>query len=132
MSTAVAFDFGEARIGVAVTDEEKRYSFARPAIVTRDPKEQIVQAIKLITSEAADTVVLGLPLNLSGQATAQTERVRVFGEALRAGTGVPIIYRDERLTTQGAKRAIGDDRTGKLDSLVAQRLLEDFLTQSLS
>lgn len=129
MSKIIALDYGEARIGVAISDESQTYSFIRPAIITRDQREQLAQLVALATAEKAAEILIGLPLNLAGEPTAQTAVVKSFGVAAQAATGLPVMYRDERLTSQDAQRAIGHDRTGKLDSIVAQRLLEDHLTQ---
>lgn len=132
MSVIIALDYGERRIGVAVSDEEQHFSFARPAIIAPTPDEQVTHVQQLITAEKASRLLLGLPLSLSGQPSKQTETVKAFGDRLQLATGLEIIYRDERLTTQAAKRSIGDDRTGKLDSLVAQQLLEEYLLQQQS
>lgn len=129
MGKLLALDYGQKRIGVAVSDAEQRYSFARPPVVVSNVGEQLSAIAKLVRSEAIEQIIIGLPVNLNGKETDQTRTVRIFADRLAAAAGVPIEFRDERLTTKQGQKLISDDRTGRLDSQVAKQLLEEYLEQ---
>ena len=124
----LALDFGSARCGVAVSD---------PTGVLATPLEPVTQAntrrgldrLRTVVRETgAERVVVGLPLRLTGDDSAQTEEARAFAERLQArlGDDVPVELYDERFTTRIAQRAGVDPRTSE-DSRAAAVLLEDWL-----
>jgi putative Holliday junction resolvase len=76
-----------------------------------------------------ERVVVGLPLSLRGDDTAQTRETRAFAErlSLRLGEGVPVEMADERFTTRLARRTPGSRETSE-DSRAAAHLLEGWLS----
>lgn len=128
----LGIDPGERRIGVAAADRETR--FARPlevidAAVT-DPVARIVQ---LAREMAADLVVVGRPVSMSGRSGSSVEARREFVDSLRSALDQEVVEHDERLTTvvaeQGLRAGGGRARARKkvLDAVAAQVMLQGFL-----
>ncbi len=137
--SAIAFDVGEKRIGVAVANLGVR--FASPLTTLDSPKTFLHDISVLCKDEDASLIVLGLPRGMSGQDTAQTEWVRAFGKQLgdylgAAGHQLPLYWIDEALTSEKAEselRARAGKRKhyskGDVDALAATYILEDFLKE---
>jgi putative holliday junction resolvase len=108
----LGLDAGERRIGVAISDPER--SFALPLnSIQKDARGADVAAIEaLVRAEEVSEVVVGLPLSLSGEDSAQTESSRAFAQQLEARLGLPVRLWDERLSTQEAMRRVGSERQG--------------------
>lgn len=125
----LALDYGSRRIGVAVSDELGLYAHPRPALNVRSPEAAVAAVAELVEREGADEVVVGVPVGLGGQATAQTREVRAFIERLRSRLRVPVSEADERLSTaEAARRALGrSPRDGRIDSEAAAIVLQAVL-----
>ena len=99
----LALDIGERRIGVAAADDRTRVAIPVAAItIDGDPVEAVA---RLVQDQAADELVVGLPLSLSGALGPQAQRVEALVEALSARLAIPVHTWDERLTTVQAARA---------------------------
>ncbi len=132
MTTWLALDIGEKRIGLAVGNDEVR--LARPLrVLTRKSKEQDFAAIARAVAEVgAQGLVVGLPLNMDGSEGAQAKRVRKYAERLRRRLGLPLVYQDERLSSFVADqilatRARKKDRRVANDAIAAAAILQEFL-----
>jgi putative transcription antitermination factor YqgF len=124
----LAIDYGLARTGVAVSDPSG--TIARPlGVVERAASESGLERLaELIRSQAAERVVVGLPLTLRGEHGAQARETEAFVEALRAAIDVPVESFDERFTTGLAKRVGTDDAPE--DARAAAHLLSSYLEWS--
>jgi putative transcription antitermination factor YqgF len=100
----LALDYGSARTGVAVSDPTG--TLARPLCVVEPSVDRIRG---LVAEQAAERVVVGLPLTLRGERGAQAEETERFVEELRAALDVPVETFDERFTTVLAGPGAGDD-----------------------
>jgi putative Holliday junction resolvase len=89
----------------------------------------VAAVAELVEREGAVEVVVGVPLGMGGQATAQTREVRAFIERLRSRLRVPVLEADERLSTaEAARRAPARRaRDGCLDSEAAAIVLQAVL-----
>ncbi|WP_322796936.1 Holliday junction resolvase RuvX [Tepidiforma sp.] len=126
----LALDPGEARIGVAVSDELGAFAHPRPAIPARDLPAAVAAIADLVMREGIAEVIVGLPLTLSGERGAQALAVEPLLRELRAKLPIPVTTADERLTTaQAARQAprAARRRDGSLDSLAAALLLQSIL-----
>ena len=100
MARILGFDYGRARIGVAVTDP--RQIIVSPAFVMPCGKTLELTAAKI--KEKADPMgpfellVVGLPLLLNGKEGEMAQEARKFSEALQSAFQIPVILWDERLT----------------------------------
>ncbi len=132
MGRVLALDVGDVRIGVAVSDPLGL--IAQPLEVYHrvgyGPDCRYVEA--LCRRYEADTVLLGLPLNMDGTAGVQAQKAMAFGEVLQKA-GLNVVYQDERLTTVTAERALLEDnmsRSGRrqtVDKVAAAVILESWL-----
>jgi putative Holliday junction resolvase len=120
----LALDYGSARTGVAVSDPTG--TLARPLeVVERAASEAgLARLAELVRLEAAERVVVGLPLTLRGEHGLQARETDRFVESLRAVVDVPVESFDERFTTTLA----GQDAGGAPeDARAAAHLLASYL-----
>ena len=118
----LGIDYGEKRIGLAVSDESQ--TFARELIIL-SPKEFWAQITAIIEQNQVTLIVLGWPLNMSGEMTEKTKEVESFKSELETKTGLPVEIIDERLSSAMAETISGGKKD--LDSLAAQILLQNYL-----
>jgi putative Holliday junction resolvase len=105
----LALDLGEARIGVAVSDPSR--SIARPiGTLANRGRERALQAVAALVAEHdARGVIVGHPLDLSGNEGAAARRARRFAELLAAELpGIAVELHDERLSTVEAERRLAE------------------------
>jgi putative Holliday junction resolvase len=121
----IALDYGSARTGVAVSDATG--TLARPlGVVHRAASEVGLRELaELVATEAAELVVVGLPLTLRGAAGAQAQETAAFVASLEALLDVPVESFDERFTT--ALAASGPSSKAPEDARAAAHLLESWL-----
>ena len=124
----IALDVGTRRVGVATASLDTKIPSQHS---TLEMSENIYDQIeKLMNENNASTIVIGLPRNLSGDDTAQTEYVRHFATRLNK---YKIVFQDEALTSVKAKdelTAMGKPYTkGDIDSLAAVYILEDYFSE---
>jgi len=133
----LAIDYGERRIGLAVSDPTR--TIASPAgFVQRRLRKRppVAELVRQAAAHDATAIVMGLPLDDEGNETARSEEVRRVATALEQRTGLPVTFVDERYTTAAALRAIQimggstRGRRGDVDALAASILLQHAL-QSL-
>jgi putative Holliday junction resolvase len=120
----IALDYGSARCGVAVSDPTGTLATPLEPIVRPNTRKGFNRLLKTIRDHEPATVVVGLPLSLSGRDSAQTREARVFAERLGDTLGLPVELYDERFTTALAQQRPG---VAAEDSRAAAVLLEDWL-----
>ena len=105
----LALDYGSARTGVAVSDPTG--TLARPLCVIDQAGTEpgLARLRELVREEAAERVVVGLPLTLRGTHGDQARETERFVEGLRAAVDVPVETFDERFTTKLAGGGSDDD-----------------------
>jgi len=119
----LGIDWGEKRAGIAITDPNRKFAFARPI----SKNEHISHITYYISQEKVCGIVLGLPLYFDGSESETTARVRNFAAELTAALpDVPIFLSDETLSSAEAGERTG--RATGLDSEAARVILEDFLS----
>ncbi|HEU4990811.1 MAG: Holliday junction resolvase RuvX [Gemmatimonadota bacterium] len=130
----LAVDWGERRIGLAVSDPTGTIASPAGFIQRRAGKRPpIAEVIRRAEALEARGFVLGLPLDGEGNDTPRAGEVRLVGAELEKRTGLPVRLLDERFTTAAARRAIHEmggtprDRRGDVDALAATVLLQHFL-----
>jgi putative holliday junction resolvase len=101
----LGLDLGDARIGVAISDPDRRLAVPLGTVHTGAPSD--LKAIaKLVRDNGIELVVVGLPLRLSGEAGESARKAEGFSDALRSVLPVPVVLQDERLSTIEAERAL--------------------------
>ena len=133
----LAIDYGDRRIGLAVSDPTG--TIASPAghvLRRRGKRPPVAELVRRAVELGVAGVVLGLPLDASGSETPRSAEVRAIGAAIAARTGLPVRYVDERYTTASAHRAVEAlggstrGRKGDIDALAATVLLQHALALS--
>jgi putative Holliday junction resolvase len=133
MPRIAALDPGQARIGVAVSDELGMLAHPRPAIDARDRKRSLERLAKLAADEEIEKFIVGLPLDMRGDEGDAARKARAFAQSVADATERPVELVDERLTTVEAGRRLReggtDARKGKrrIDGAAAAVLLQAWL-----
>ncbi|MBI4050397.1 MAG: Holliday junction resolvase RuvX [Candidatus Doudnabacteria bacterium] len=125
----MAIDYGEKRLGAALSDESKKIAFPQPYI----SRNQIDDLTELISRNDVDIILIGLPRGLAGQETKTTKKVRTFVDWLKSKTKAEIKFVDERYSTRHAAQKLREQEIkakqskNLIDSMSAQLLLETYL-----
>jgi putative Holliday junction resolvase len=120
----LALDYGSARCGCAVSDPTGSLATPIEPVLRAGTRRGIGRLRELVSQLGAERVVVGLPLSLSGEDTAQTLEARGFAARLEQALTIPVELYDERFTTVLAQRAGG---RASEDSRAAAHLLEGWL-----
>ncbi len=129
----LGIDFGERRIGLAISDPQGRLAVPLAAIERQTDRRAAYRIADLVQSEAVEALVLGEPKDLQGRSGAAVERVHRFGRRLARITGLPVRWIDEALTTVEATERLRDagldrrDAPERRDSVAAQIILQEAL-----
>ncbi len=123
----LGIDYGEKRIGLALSDES--LTIARELDVL-SPKEFWKTLGQLIRNQQISKIVLGWPLNMSGEMTDKTREVEDFKLKVENKIGLPVEVIDERLSSQMASGIIQGNKN--IDSMAAQILLQNYLNKNKS
>lgn len=125
----LGLDVGARRIGVALGDDIGR--LAAPLTTLSVDGTELVRLQRLMLEYTVTDFVVGLPRNMSGEETMQTELVKDFVTRRLNGFEVPVAYQDESLTSVGAEQEL--QRRGKpyakgdIDALAATTILQDYM-----
>ena len=129
-----AFDFGDVRIGVAVTDPSG--ILASPLNFIPNVEETLALDLQALYDEYDPLyTAIGFPLHLSGEASAKSESVSEFATRISEISEAPIYLIDERLTSVSANRTLREaglnSKTAKseIDSMAAKAILDSALHQ---
>jgi putative Holliday junction resolvase len=130
----IALDWGEVRIGVALSDETQVLASPLVTLVRRPGKRFPMPAfLELVSEHRPVGVVVGLPLTPEGSEGPAAGAAREMGAAVSRRTMLPVEWTDERLTTARALGAIREQggsvrgRKADVDALAASVLLQGFL-----
>jgi putative Holliday junction resolvase len=132
----LGIDYGERRIGLALSDPSATIAQALPTLERRRGKRPPAAAVlKLAAEYAAEGFVIGLPLTPMGEESEWTGEVRAFGDRLAERAGLPVHYIDERFTSVSAERAVRSlglprrerERKDRVDAAAAVLILQAFL-----
>src|SRR5437667_12023414 len=104
-----ALDVGEARIGVAVSDELGITAQGLGVVRRVGGRRDLEALAALLTPYAPSRLVVGLPLDMRGTEGAAAVRVRAFAERAAAHLALPLEFWDERLTTRSEERRVGKE-----------------------
>ena len=134
MLRILAFDVGEKRIGVAVSDPlgitaQGIETYHR----TEDLEQDVAHLIKLANGYKPVKIVFGLPRNMDGSYGFQAQITREFADAVLAKWDGEHAFQDERLTTASARRVLieadvrRDKRKQVIDKVAAVVILQSYL-----
>jgi putative holliday junction resolvase len=120
----LALDYGRARCGCAVSDPTGTLATPLAPVTDVTSRRGRARLRDLVEEVAAERVIVGLPLSLSGADSVQTAEARDFAAGLDRALRVPVELYDERFTTRLAQRTPG---RASEDSRAAAHLLESWL-----
>ena len=136
MSSTLALDPGAKRIGVAASDPLGISVKPLPFIPAKPEDEALRKIAAVVAERQADTVVIGLPINMDGTEGPAAKQAREFADKLRTALPSPapeIVLWDESLTTDEAEKRLMErglshrERKQLIDSLAAAILLKAWL-----
>jgi putative Holliday junction resolvase len=140
-----AVDLGDARVGVAISDELGLLAHPRPALDGRSRKPLLQALCELAREEGVTRFLVGLPLDMSGAHGPRARKATEFAQALADASRIEVELVDERLTTVEAARQLRDSgahvrerashrrggksaaRAGKIDTAAATVMLQAWL-----
>jgi putative Holliday junction resolvase len=128
----IAFDYGDVRIGVAISDPDSILASPLTTLASGDPK-LLVQISELIGEYEPIALFVGEPLNLSGGSSTSAQKAASFAEKLRLEFKLPVTLIDERLSTVSATNAMrqsginAKDARSRIDMAAAVAILEQAL-----
>lgn len=126
-------DYGDARVGVALSDELGLTAQALEVIDVRRTADVAARIAEIARGNGVTRIILGYPLNMNGTAGFRAEKTVAFAARLEAATELPVILVDERLSTASAQRALisGDvsrkKRKRVVDKVAAALILQTYL-----
>jgi putative Holliday junction resolvase len=126
-------DYGTVRIGIAVTDPERRLASPLENYTRRSEAADADFFRRLVAEEQIVRFIVGLPVHLDGRESQKSTEARQFGEWLGKATGALVEYFDERFTSTEAEQHLSaakltkKQRKARLDKLAAQILLTAYL-----
>jgi putative pre-16S rRNA nuclease len=114
MTRMLGIDLGERRLGVALADDD--VPRALPLVTLRRARDLVGDAAglrALVEAHRIDELVVGLPLDVSGDEGSQATMTREWAEAVAADLRLPVTFRDERLTSHLAEDRLGPMKRGR-------------------
>ncbi len=133
MPRVLAVDWGERRVGLAISDPNGIIATGLATLTVTGLEQAVARVRQMVTDQEAERVVVGLPLLMSGERGEAAEAALQFAELLGRRVKVPVDTYDERLTTALSQRRLREVgvRTGhakeRVDQGAAIALLESFL-----
>ncbi len=133
MSRVLGLDYGERRIGLALSDPLGIIARPLTIIDRKKTKDYISRISEIIFEKKITSIVVGLPLTLKGHHSKQTEIVLVFIDQLKSKFQIPIFSIDERLSSIAAEKSLhiqavktGHEK-GRVDETAAAIFLQEYL-----
>ena len=129
----LALDAGEKRIGVAVSDPLGIIAQGVAVIARRDPETDLNEIKRIVEEYKADSVVIGMPINMDGTKGKSAEKVNEFVERLKGRLSIPVYTYDERLSTKESEKFLISANVSRkkrkqvIDKMAAQLILESYL-----
>ena len=130
MGRILGIDYGDVRIGLALTDPLKIIASPFRTIQNRNNDFIIKELGSIINEKKIETLVIGLPIGLNNQETIQTKKVRIFADLIKI-LEIPIYFQDERLSSISAKKSliVQNIKTGFNKSMIDKAAAAIFLQQ---
>jgi len=131
----LGLDLGQSRIGVAISDPDRRMAVPLGTVRTGAP-EDIKALAAMVKEHQVAAIVVGLPLSLSGRKGEAADHAEKFAQALRDFLDTPVFLQDERMTTMQADRRLaeagmrGRDRRRVVDQTAATLILQAYLDRT--
>ena len=131
----MGIDFGEKRVGLALSDRLNLIASPYKTLQYISENDLISEIKKIVIDKEIEVFVIGLPLNMKGEDSDQTKKVRRFKNLLSI-LGLPIIYEDERFSSIIARNSLvlQNVKTGhnksEIDRTAAAIILQQYLDKN--
>jgi UPF0755 protein len=129
MSSYIALDIGDKRIGVSICDSSA--PFPAPLTTLHASSGVGAELMDILSKQKVSAIIIGYPRNQAGEATDQTARVEKIVGLLNLPGHIPIYWQDESLTSVKAEAELSKRgkpfSKGDIDSLAATYILDDFI-----
>jgi len=102
----MGIDYGEKRIGIALSDEKGKMAFAYGVIANRGTEKVSAEIKKICAENSVGKIVLGKSLNYKGELNPIMAEIEPFKTVLEKETSLPVIYENETLTSAEARRPL--------------------------
>ena len=135
MARALGIDFGEKRVGLALSDRSNLIASPYKTLQYISENDLISEIKKIVIDKEIGVFVIGLPLNMKGEDSDQTKKVRRFKNVLSI-LELPIVYEDERFSSIIAKNSLvlQNVKTGhnksEIDRTAAAIILQQYLDKN--
>ena len=129
MGRFLAIDFGEKRVGLALSDPTKIIAKPFKSITYTDHDDLLNQISLIIQEKNVEKIILGFPKSLKGENTAQTKKVMSFFNLIKNKSIIPIVLQDERFSSVSAKKSLilQNIKTGHNKGLIDETAAAIFL-----
>jgi len=128
----LGIDYGQKRIGIAISDERKQLAFPYQVLEYTNPDQAFKEIIKITKSEKISRFVVGLPLNFKGEETPEAKLVRKFSQRLEELTKIPVSFENEIFTTKIARYYSAESVDAASAALILQGYIDRVLTPESS
>ena len=129
----MALDVGEKTIGVAISDSMLLTAQGRPTLRRTNLSADIEKLRRLVEENEVHEIIVGQPLHMSGEESAQSRKTARFADHLHKRLGIPIVHWDERLTSFAAEQHLEEmglnwrKRRALVDKIAAMIILQSYL-----
>ncbi len=134
----LCIDYGTRRVGLALSDEGGTFSTPLDVLFINSPDEGTSRVLDLVRKEQVKRLLVGIPLNMDGTIGPAARQTADWARRVAERAGVSLALVDERLSSFEAEQRLADRKRGgekmtrrqkkqRLDALVAQQLLQEFL-----
>ena len=129
----LAVDYGERRVGLALSDPAGLIAQGLETIQTADTVVSLASIVDIVEEQQVREIILGLPVHMDGTAGEMADKVEALADELRRKVSCDVRTWDERLTSVSARRAMHEmgsttrGNKGSLDRIAATLLLQNYL-----
>ena len=133
----MGLDYGEARTGVALSDELGMMAHGLESIEHKGNDKKLLERIcEIIKANKVSKIVIGYPLNMNATKGPRVEKTDAFIKKLEKETGLPVEKIDERLTTVAAHKTMtllgvsAEKKKKIVDTISAEYILQMYLDKN--
>ena len=133
MNRVLGIDYGERRLGLAVSDPLGMIAKPLKILDRQSTPDYFSEILNITTAYDVNKIVVGLPLTLKGRYSQQTRIVQDFIDKLKLMVKIPVVHIDERLSSVAAIRSLKEQNVktghekGRIDETAAAIILQEYL-----
>jgi putative Holliday junction resolvase len=126
-------DPGMKRVGLSLSDEQGELASPLTTLARKDDAAVVAAIVESAANHEVDTIVVGLPLRMSGLEGPEAKRARLLAGRIERASGLDVVLWDERMTTLAAERELrgsglkGEKKRARIDEAAATLLLQSYL-----